>query len=458
MALITAWQPEDRAFWEREGERVARRNLALSIPALVLAFAVWSVWSAVVVYLPHAGFAFSTTQLFWLAGLPALSGAALRLAYAFVVPVVGGRQWAAFSTASLLVPTLGLGLAVQDPGTGYATFVALALLSGLGGGNFASSMSHLSFFFPAAQKGLALELNAGLGNLGVSLVQFAVPLAVAAGVFGALGGPPQPGAAPGTGLWLQNAGFLWVPFIVLAAFATWRGMDDLAQARASFAEQAAVLHRRHTWTLCWLYLGTFGSYIGFAASLPLLLELQFPGSHALNFAWIGPLLGALARPVGGWMADQLGSARVIFASFLAMLAAVAGALACLPWDGQPAGSLAGFVTFSFALFFACGTGNGAVFRLAPAAHGAERERRAARSRRPDDSEGMRLATAEGAAALGVASAVGAVGGFFIPIACGVSFAATGSAAAALSVFVLFYATCAALTWRAATRHDEAVPD
>ena len=310
-SLITSWNPEDRAFWQAEGKAVATRNLWLSIPALFLSFAVWMVWSVVIVRLPEVGFRYTTDQLFWLAALPGLSGATLRIFYAFVVPIFGGRLWTALSTASLLVPALGIGFAVQDPSTSYGTMLLLALLCGLGGGNFASSMSNISFFFPKAQKGTALGLNAGLGNLGVSAMQFVIPLVVTVGAFGALGGAPQP-LVDGRGghLWLQNAGFVWVPFILTSAVAAWFGMNDLATAKASFRDQAVVFRRKHNWLMCWLYLGTFGSFIGYSAGLPLLVKSQFPGVDPVRYAFLGPLVGALARPVGGWLADRLGGARV----------------------------------------------------------------------------------------------------------------------------------------------------
>jgi NNP family nitrate/nitrite transporter-like MFS transporter len=189
--LIEDWRPEDETFWKTKGRRIARRNLWISIPALLLAFAVWMVWSVVVAKLPSIGFTYTTDQLFWLAALPGLSGATLRIFYSFMVPIVGGRLWTALTTASLLVPAFGIGYAVQDPSTPYLIFLVLALLCGLGGGNFASSMANISFFFPKKEKGNALALNAGLGNLGVSTVQFVVPVVITAGVFGAIGGDPQ---------------------------------------------------------------------------------------------------------------------------------------------------------------------------------------------------------------------------------------------------------------------------
>jgi NNP family nitrate/nitrite transporter-like MFS transporter len=449
------WQPDNRVFWEREGGAIAWRNLLLSIPALMLAFAVWGLWSAVVVYLPQVGFAFTTNELFWLAALPALCGAALRALYAFVVPLVGGRRWTVISTASLIVPALGLGIAVQDPSTSYATFVALALLCGLGGGNFASSMSNISFFFPPAHKGFALGLNAGLGNLGVSLVQFVVPLAIAASLFGAPGGEPQlwlkAGEAAGEArpLWLQNAGFVWLPFIAAAALAAALGMDDLATAKASLAEQAVMLRRRNTWRMCWLYLGTFGSFIGFAAGFPLLVDSVFPGVDALHYAWLGPLVAALARPVGGWLADALGGARVTLWTFIVMAAAVGGALVFLPGTGS-GGSYHGFLAMFLVLFVASGVGNGSTFDMIPAVFARDAESARARGT-------PRHASAEAAAAIGLVSAFGAIGGFFIPKSYGTSIALTGTPQAALYTFIVFYLSCVALTWWYYARRNAPYP-
>lgn len=440
MATLTTWEPDDRAFWRRDGARIARRNLAVSIPALVVAFAVWGLMSAVVVYLPRAGFAFTTTQLFWLVALPALAGATLRLVFAWPVAVWGGRRWTAFATAALALPAGGLAVAAQSPDAGFATFAVIAIACGLGGGNFASSMAHISHFFPADQKGLALGLNAGLGNLGIALAQFAVPVVVA----GALQGAEE-------GLRLPNAGLLWIPLIALTAVAAWAGLDDVARARASVREQAMAFRRRQTATVCWLYLGTFGSWIGYSAAMPLLVESQFPGANALHYAFIGPLAGALARPAGGWLADQAGSARVTFWNFVAMAAAAAGAFACLPGVAG-AGSLGGFVAFSFALFVTAGLGNGAVFRLIPAVFAAEAERRAERGG-ASSLEISRLAATESAAAMGIASAVGAYGGFFIPMLLAASLEATGGAAAAHAAFVAFYATALWVTRRAYLRAD-----
>jgi NNP family nitrate/nitrite transporter-like MFS transporter len=445
--VLSRWDPEDPGFWQSQGKSVATRNLLISIPALTLAFAVWMVWSVVVVNLPSVGFQFSTNQLFWLASLPALCGATLRIFYSFMVPIFGGRRWTAISTASLLLPAIGIGLAVQDPTTSYPTFVALALLCGFGGGNFSSSMANISFFFPKAQKGTALGLNAGLGNLGVSLVQFVAPVVITMSVFGALGGEPQTWAKgeETRQMWLQNAGYFWVPFIALSAAAAWFGMNDLASAKASFADQAVIFKRKHNWLMCWLYLGTFGSFIGYSAGFPLLIKSQFPTVNALSYAWLGPLVGALIRPVGGWLSDKLGGARVTFWNFIAMAAAVGGVLYFLP-SGPSGGSFAGFLFMFLVLFTTTGIGNGSTFRMIPIIFLTERSRQAAGKGAEAQEQAVKDANKEAAAVLGFSAAIGAYGGFFIPKSYGTSIALTGGPEGALYCFAAFYATCIALTW------------
>ncbi len=439
MSIIENWNPEDRAFWDGAGRQVATRNLWLSIPALTLAFAVWMLWSVVVVQLPAAGFNYSTNQRFWLTALPALSGATLRVFYAFAVPMVGGRRFTALATASLLLPAVGIGFAVQDPATPFEVMVVLAMLCGLGGGNFASSMANISPFFPDSRKARALGLNAGLGHLGVALVQLVVPLLIGVGVFGA----SQPTA---TGpMWLQNAEFVWVPLIAASALAAWFGMDDLAAVKTGFAEQAVVFTRKHNWLMCWLYLGSFGSFIGFAAGLPLLIQSQFPhAAQWLHLAWLGPLLGALLRPLGGWLADRCGGGRITFWAFAAMALGVAAVLQCLPGSGQD-GSFAGFVAGFGVLFAAAGIGNGSTFHMITSLFLTERQR-GAEPLPSAQAQATRDGRVEATAVLGLASAIGAYGGFFIPKSWGTSIAMTGSPAAALQLSIGFYVSCIALTW------------
>jgi NNP family nitrate/nitrite transporter-like MFS transporter len=456
--VLTTWNPEDKAFWESTGKRIANRNLWISIPALLLAFAVWMVWSVVVVNLPNIGFKFNTNQLFWLAAVPGLSGATLRIFYSFMVPIFGGRLWTTLSTASLAIPALWMGLAVQNPETSYVTFLIIALLCGFGGGNFASSMSNISFFFPKAQQGTALGLNAGLGNLGVSVVQFVVPIVITMAVFGALGGESQTWSkeAVTKPMWLQNAGFIWVPFIIAAALAAWFGMNDIASAKASFADQAVIFKRRHNWIMCWLYIGTFGSFIGYSAGFPLLIKTQFPEVDPTKYAFLGPMVGALIRPVGGWVSDKLGGARVTFWNFIVMALAVVGVLYFLP-SGPAGGQFWGFFAMFMLLFLTTGIGNGSTFRMIPIIFHTLHERMTPGTDEATQTKMRRNAGKEAAAVVGFSSAVAAYGAFFIPKSYGTSISLTGGPEAALYGFIAFYVTCIAVTWWFYARKSADVP-
>ena len=444
--VIEDWRPEDAAFWEANGRRIARRNLWISIPALLLAFSVWMVWSVVVARLPAIGFDFAAGQLFWLAALPGLSGATLRIFYSFMVPIFGGRLWTAFSTASLLLPALGIGYAVQNPDTPYLIFLVLALLCGFGGGNFASSMANISFFFPKAEKGNALALNAGLGNLGVSVMQFLVPIVITMGVFGALGGQPQE-MSDGGRLWMQNAGFIWVPFIIASTVAAWVGMNDIASAKASFADQAIIFTRKHNWLMCILYTGTFGSFIGYSAGFPLLTKLQFPEVNALQFVFLGPLVGALSRAGTGWVSDKYGGGRVTFWSFVGMIAAVFGVIFFLGIKESP-GAFWGFFACFMALFLLTGIGNASTFQMIPVIMGREVPRLMPELK---GTALQRQTDRESAAIIAFTSAIAAYGAFFIPKAYGTSISMTGGPVAALWGFLAFYVACLMLTFFYYTR-------
>ncbi|MDB6181317.1 nitrate/nitrite transporter [Paracoccus fistulariae] len=446
---LEEWHPEDPQFWQQKGRKIARRNLWISIPALLFAFSVWMVWSMVVAKLPLIGFDFSTDQLFWLAALPGLSGATLRIFYSFMVPIFGGRLWTTISTASLMIPALGIGYAVQNPETPYMIFLILALLCGFGGGNFASSMANIAYFFPKSEKGNALAMNAGLGNLGVSLMQFLVPIVITAGVFGAMGGAPET-LQDGGELWLQNAGFIWVPFILVSTAAAWFGMNDIADARASFSEQAIIFTRKHNWLMCLLYTGTFGSFIGFSAGFPLLINLAFPSVNAQNFVFIGPFLGALSRAGTGWISDRFGGGRVTFWTFIGMMIATFCVITALG-----AGSFIGFFAGFMALFFLTGVGNASTFQMIPTIMSKEVPRLM-----PDlTGEALRKQSErESAAIIAFTSAIAAYGAFFIPMAYGTSITMTGSPVGALWGFVIFYALCIAVTWFYYTRRGGLLHD
>lgn len=450
--VLTDWRPEDTEFWGSIGKSIATRNLWISIFCLLLAFCVWMVWSVVVAKLPQVGFDYTSNQLFWLAALPGLSGATLRIFYSFMVPIVGGRRFTALSTASLALPALWIGFAVQNPDTPYLVMLIVALLCGFGGGNFASSMANISFFYPKREKGNALALNAGLGNLGVSVMQFVVPLVITAGVFGALGGEPQM-LGDSQRLWLQNAGFIWVPLILLGAAAAWFGMNDIASARSSFKDQSVIFKRKHNWLMCMLYTGTFGSFIGYSAGFPLLASNQFPEVDVLKFAFLGPLVGALSRAGTGWVSDRFGGARVTLWVFAGMIICVAGVLFFLGIKDQP-GAFWGFFAMFLLLFFFTGVGNASTFQMIPEIF---RQEVARLMPNLDSAAQRQQGDKESAATIGFTSAIAAYGAFFIPKTFGSSIALTGGAESALYGFIVFYALCMGLTWFYYTRRNAETP-
>jgi NNP family nitrate/nitrite transporter-like MFS transporter len=361
-----------------------------------------------------------------------------------MVPIFGGRRWTAISTASLVIPALWMGFAVQDPTTSFWEFVVIALLCGFGGGNFASSMANISFFYPKSQQGTALGLNAGLGNLGVSVMQFVVPMVITTGALSFMFGSAQ-SLQDGGQLWLQNAGFVWVPFILLFTVLAWFFMNDIASAKASFSDQAVIFRRKHQWLMSWLYIATFGSFIGYSAGFPMLIKTQFPDVDPLQFAFLGPMVGALIRPVGGWFSDKLGGARVTFWNFIVMIAAVFGVVYFLPVLGTE-GNFWGFFLMFMVLFITTGIGNGSTFRMIPVIFRTQHERWTQGGTQEEKDQAIKNANKESAATLGFSSALAAYGAFFIPKAYGTSIAITGGPTAALYAFVAYYVTCIAVTW------------
>jgi NNP family nitrate/nitrite transporter-like MFS transporter len=420
---IDHWDPEDAVFWRNGGRTIARRNLVVSVFAEFLGFCVWAVWSIVVPQLPAAGFALTADQMFWLISLPALVGATLRIPYTLAVPVFGGRNWTVVSALLLLIPTLSLAWVVQRPETSFGVLLAVAALAGFGGGNFASSMANISFFFPEKEKGAALGWNAAGGNIGTAAVQFVVPLVI----------------ATGAGLALQNAGLVFIPFILLAAILAWRLMDNLGTAKADPRSFGAAAREKHTWIISFIYIGTFGSFVGFAGAFPTLLAREFP-EVTLSLAFMGALVGSLSRPAGGWIADRLGGARVTLVSFAVMILGAFGAIQALG-----SGSFGLFFGSFLLLFVATGVGNGSVYRMIPAAF------RVARV------GGGGAATAKLAAGcIGIAGAVGAFGGFLIPRGFAMSTTATGSLVPALWVIIGVYAVMTVVTWAVYGRRSGAM--
>lgn len=442
-AVIQDWQPEHPEFWQSRGQYIARRNLWISIPCLLLSFCVWMLFSAIAVNLNKVGFNFTTDQLFLLTALPAVSGAILRVPYSFMVPLVGGRRWTAISTFFLIIPCIWLGFAVQDTGTSFHVFIAISLLCGFAGANFASSMANISFFFPKSKQGGALGLNGGLGNLGVSVMQLIAPLAISLSMFAVFGGTGQQ-QADGSQMWLENAAWVWVPFLLVATLAAWFGMNDLATSKASLSQQLPVLKRGHLWILSVLYLATFGSFIGFSAGFAMLSKTQFPEIQILHYAFFGPFFGALARSAGGALSDRFGGIRVTLVNFILMALFAALLFLTLPVDGVGGSFIAFFGVFMM-LFLTAGLGSGSTFQMiAVIFRKLTLDRVKARGGKDEDAQ--REAVTDTAAALGFISAIGAAGGFFIPKAFGTSLALTGSPAGAMKLFLLFYVICVAITW------------
>ena len=445
--ILTDWHPEDAKFWHEQGRNIAYRNLYISIPALLLAFIVWQLLSIVVVYLPRIGFSYTPNELMWLVALPALSGASLRIFYSFMVPVFGGRRWTALSTASLLIPVIALGIYIQKPDTSFTTMAIIALLCGLGGANFSSSMANIGYFFPKSEKGKATGLNAGLGNLGVSLVQFLVPMVIGISLFGVVGGQAQEwiNSAHKIPYWMQNAAYLWILPIVLAVIFAWFGMNDIASAKTSFRDQTVIFKRKHNWIMCWLYIGTFGSFIGFSAALPLLIGREFPLENPMKYAFLGPLLGSVFRVVGGFLSDRFGGARVTQISFLGMILCVISILYFLPTPAY-LGNFFGFLGSFLLLFVFIGFGNGSTFAQIPSIFIQFHKRQSADKTVQEKDQAVLTATKEAGAVLGFTGAIGAYGGFIIPRLNGMSIHYTGSISLALYCFIAFYATCLLVNW------------
>lgn len=420
---IEHWDPEDAGFWQSTGRAIARRNLTFSIFAEFLGFCVWALWSVVVPLLPAAGFSLTLNQQFWLIAVPSLVGATIRIPYTFAVPMFGGRNWTVISSLLLLLPASALAVVMTRPETSFTVLLLCAALAGFGGGNFASSMTNISFFFPEAEKGKALGLNAAGGNLGTGIVQMVVPAVIAIGA----------------GVHLERAGLIFIPLALLSAVAAWRFMDNLSGIKADYRSFALATRNPHTWIISFLYIGTFGSFIGYAGAFPTLLKTQFP-SAPLGLAFLGALIGALTRPLGGIIADRLGGARVTIASFAVL---TVGALAAV--QGLQAKSFPLFFLAFLVLFTGAGIGNGATYRMIPAVF------RAGTS--PSE---LPLARKAAAGCIGIAGAVGAYGGFFIPRGFAMAKDAYGSLVPALYVFVAAYVLMALTTYAVYQRRGSAL--
>jgi NNP family nitrate/nitrite transporter-like MFS transporter len=420
---IGHWEPEDPGFWARVGRRVATRNLWASIFVEHVGFSVWTLYSVFVLFMgPEYGL--SAADKFLLVSTASLVGAVLRVPYTFAVARFGGRNWTVLSGLLLLVPTVASALVLQ-PGTPFGVFLLMAALAGVGGGNFASSMTNINAFFPEGRKGTALGLNAGGGNIGVAVIQV-VALAVIS-----LAGAGNPRIL----LWI------YLPLIVVCSVCAALSMDNIASVRNDTGAAKLALRDRHTTVMSFLYIGTFGSFIGYSFAFGLVLQTQFGRSplEAAAVTFLGPLLGSLIRPLGGYLADRIGGATVTFWDFLAMAGCT---VVCLLASGS--GSLGLFVAGFIGLFVFAGIGNGSTYTMIPAIFRRTALQRAAAGE--DRTAALAWARRTSGAAIGLISAVGALGGLLINLAFRQSFQATGGGAPAFWAFLACYLVCAGVTW------------
>ena len=430
---IERWEPENELFWEARGKAIAFRNLIFSIVAEHIGFSVWLLWSIVVVRMYGTfdesgalvaaganGWALTAGQGFTLLAVASGVGAFLRVPYTFAVPIFGGRNWTVISALLLLIPTLGLAWVVARPETPFGVLVAIAATAGFGGGNFASSMSNITFFYPDKEKGWALGLNAAGGNIGVAVAQKLVPVVIGISAFG-----------------LSAAGLVYVPLALASAILAFLFMDNLREAKADPKPTAASLKHGHTWLMAFLYIGTFGSFIGYSAAFPTLLTVVFERADiALGWGFLGALVGSLSRPYGGKLADRVGGSVITLGAFIAM--AVAGLAAVIGVQQESLGLF--FVSF-MALFAFTGIGNGSTYRMIPSIF------TRIQANKGENTDESRLDfKRQAAGAVGIISAVGAFGGFAIPFVYMIAREQTGSIVPALQAYVVVFLVMAALTW------------
>jgi NNP family nitrate/nitrite transporter-like MFS transporter len=423
---ITDWDPENDAFWRDKGRGIAKRNLWASIFSEHIGFSIWSIWSVLVLFMtPETGFDWAPEQKFLLVSLVALVGAVLRVPYTLAVPFFGGRNWTIISSTMLIAPTALAFFLIQAPQTPYWLFLVLAATAGIGGGNFSSSMANINFYFPEKEKGWALGMNAGGGNIGVATVQL-VGLGVIA-LFTARSGHFVP--------------LFYAPFILLAIWVAIRHMNNLTSARGDASAQLTATKDRHFWIMSLLYVGTFGSFIGFGFAFGLLLQNQFglEPLQAATFTFLGPAIGSLIRPIGGKMADRFGGARVTLLNFLAMVAGTAVVVAAINAD-----SLAVFISAFCVVFVLTGIGNGSTYKMIPSIYAAKAQSAIAQGAPREETLAFNKRIAS--SMLGLIGAMGAMGGVAINMVFRESFAATGSAAPGFVAFLVFYLVCAAITY------------
>ncbi|MCB0878679.1 MAG: NarK/NasA family nitrate transporter [Thermoleophilia bacterium] len=426
------WDPENDEFWERRGKSIANKTLIITTANLTVAFAVWFVVSALVVTLKKNGiYTFSDNQWYWLVAMPGLAGGTLRLVHMFLTPKYGTRHVVTISSALLLIPLIGWYFAVQNPDTPYGVLLLLAFLAGLGGGNFSSFMPSTSLFFPKKRIGTALAVQAGIGNFGVSLVQFITPWVIGFSLLGS-----AQATATGGSFWLQNAVLFWIPFVVVFTIWAWFGLRSVP-VRANVREQFDIFRERHTWTMTSLYVMTFGSFAGFAATFPILIETRFGGFDnppvPLEYAFLGPLVGSVARVVAGPISDKFGGARVTQVSGIGLLVCTLFASRYVAPD-----SIDDFTPFLWGMlgiFLFAGIGNASTFKQIP----------------------MIFPQRQSAGVIGWTAAIAAYGPFVFGVLIGAVSASTGSPRAFFLGLAVFYAINIVLNWYSFARRGAKAP-
>lgn len=413
---LTEWEPENDEFWNTRGKAIARRTLIITTLNLMVAFAVWFVVSAIIARLEKAGFDLSKSELYWLVAMPGLAGGTFRLMHMFLTPIYGTRHVVSISTALLILPLTGWFFAVQDPDTPYWVLLALAFLAGLGGGNFSSFMPSTSLFFPKRDQGTALGIQAGVGNFGVSLVQFLTPWVIGFAMVGS--------AVNAKGdLYLQNAVLIWMPAVILLSIIAWFGLRSVP-VRANVREQMDIFGEKHTWTMTSLYIMTFGTFAGFAAAFPVLIKNEFGdyGHDPLTYAFIGPLVGSIMRVLAGPISDKVGGARVTQVAAVGLIASaiftsmyVAGDS---PDDFKP------FVYGMIGIFFFAGIGNASTFKQIP---------------------GL-FPTLKAAGVIGWTAAIAAYGPFLFSVLISFSTSQSGDPAAFFIGLTVFYVINLFINW------------
>ncbi len=424
---LARWEPEDPPFWASQGKALAWRTLWITTFNLTLAFITWFVVSALVVRLPNVGFQLSTSQLFWLAAMPGLAGGTLRIIWTFLPPMLGTRHLVTFSTLLLLIPLLGWAWAVQNTATPFWVLMLLAFLAGIGGGNFSGFMPSTSYFFPKKLQGTALGIQAGVGNFGVSVVQFVTPWIIGFALLGSLLGDPQTFTKGEVSkpIWLQNATLVYVPLVLLGATLAWFWLKSVP-VRANFREQFDIFGDKHTWIMTSLYIMTFGSFSGFSATFPLLIRTvygKFEGApDPLAFAFLGPLVGSIIRVLMGPLADRYGGAIWTQVSGIGLLFSAIGvtfflrpvSLEQFPW----------FVLFMLLVFLFSGIGNASTFKQMP----------------------MIFEPRKAGGVIGWTAAIAAYGPFVFSSLNGAIIASTGSATGFFYGAAVFYALNVGLNW------------